>query len=50
LEGEADGLVEAECHAAGVGLLELLIAEGLAYLVETFLATAIVVRFPRSSL
>src|SRR5262249_56794282 len=27
-EGEGDGLVEAECSAAGVGLLELLVAEG----------------------
>ena len=27
--GEVDGLVEAECHAAGVGSLELLTAEGM---------------------
>jgi hypothetical protein len=37
-EGEADGLVEAERHAAGVGPLELLIAQGRLCLVEALLA------------
>ena len=39
-EGEVDGLVEAECLAAGVGLVELLVAEGGTCLVEAFLAAA----------
>ena len=37
-EGEVDGMVEAERHAVGVGPLELFTTEGLAYLVEAFLA------------
>jgi hypothetical protein len=45
-EGELDDLVEAKCHAVGVGLLELLIAEGGTCLVEAFLAAARVERIP----
>lgn len=48
-KGEVDGLVEAECHPAGVGPLELLTAEGPACLVEAFLATALVAGFPRGA-
>jgi hypothetical protein len=36
IEGEADGLVEAERHAADISLLELLIAQGRTSLVEAF--------------
>ena len=39
-EGGVDGLVEAERHPAGVGLLELIVAQGRASLVEAFLAVA----------
>jgi len=48
-EGEVDGLVEAECPAAGVGLLELLVAEGRTCLVEAFLPAARVERIPPGS-
>ena len=48
-EGEADDLFEAECSAAGVGLLELLVAEGRTCLVEAFLPAARVERIPPGS-
>jgi len=38
--GQVEGLVEAECHAPGVVLLGLLLAEVGAHLVEAVLAVA----------
>ena len=49
VEGEADGLVEAEGHAVGIGPLELLVAQGCYRLVEAFLAVARVEGVPRNS-
>jgi len=46
---QVEGLVEAECHALGVGLLELLLAEVGAHLVQAVPAVARFKRLPRCS-